>query len=332
MNHTMIRLCAALLLLTLGLFWHKPAEAAVSCSGGGVSVSGINFGAVDPLSGNVDITGTLSGYTCTNTGNDSNNGNSSQTFEICFYLTGQDKPDPRLMTDGQGNTLQFQLYTDATRLIPWDSQTPLTSTFNVQPNGVPLTGPPITIYGRVPSGQTSAQPTSYSDVFGAGQVSFTYTDHNGNAAPASCQGTGTLVNTSASFTAQASVTALCSINAATLDFGTPAGVLTTAVPSTSSISVQCANGINYNVGLDGGLNSGNNISARKMVLGGNSVAYQLYRDSSRTLVWGNTVGTDTVAGTGNGGIQNLTVYGQVPAQPTPPAGTYNDTVVVSVTY
>jgi spore coat protein U-like protein len=131
---------------------------------------------------------------------------------------------------------------------------------------------------------------------------------------------------------QASVTALCSINATTLDFGTPVGVLTSSVPGTSTISVQCANGISYNVGLDGGLNSGNNINARKMVMGTNSVAYQLYRDSSRTQVWGNTVNTDTVQGTGNGSIQSLTVYGNVPVQTTPPAGTYQDTVVVSVTY
>jgi len=69
-----------------------------------------------------------------------------------------------------------------------------------------------------------------------------------------------------------------------------------------------------------------------MVLGANSVAYQLYRDSGRTQVWGNTVGTDTVAGTGTGSAQPLTVYAIVPAQTTPPAGTYTDTVVVSVTH
>jgi len=86
MNHTLLRCCAALLLIGLGLFWHKPAEAAVSCSGSGMSVSDINFGSVNPLSGAVDVTGTLSGYTCTNTGNASSNGNSPQTFELCFDL------------------------------------------------------------------------------------------------------------------------------------------------------------------------------------------------------------------------------------------------------
>jgi len=334
MNHTLLRCCAALLLIGLGLFWHKPAEAAVSCSGSGMSVSDINFGSVNPLSGAVDVTGTLSGYTCTNTGNASSNGNSPQTFELCFDLLGQNS-SPRSMNDSNGDVLQFELYTDSAHSIVWGNQsygTPLTTApFTLPSDSLPHTGPPLTIYGRVFGGQTSAQPGNYSDFFSAGQITFTFTNTNGSATPSSCQNAGTLVTTSASFTAKASVTALCSVNAVTLDFGTP-GLLTSAVPSTSSIGVQCASGVAYNVGLDGGLHSGNSINARKMVLGANSVAYQLYRDSGRTAVWGNTVNTNTVSGTGTGSIQNLTVYGQVPAQTTPPAGTYTDTVVVSVTY
>ena len=58
----------------------------------------------------------------------------------------------------------------------------------------------------------------------------------------------------------------------------------------------------------------------------------LYSNSGRTVVWGNTVGTNTIAGTGNGSVHNLTVYGSVPAQTTPAAGTYTDTITVTVTY
>jgi spore coat protein U-like protein len=66
--------------------------------------------------------------------------------------------------------------------------------------------------------------------------------------------------------------------------------------------------------------------------GSNFINYALYRDSARTANWGNTVGTDTVSGTGTGANQSLTVYGRVPAQTTPVAGTYTDTIVVTVTY
>ena len=41
--------------------------------------------------------------------------------------------------------------------------------------------------------------------------------------------------------------------------------------------------------------------------------YSLSSDPAHTINWGNTVGTDTVSGTGTGGLQIITVYGFVPA-------------------
>ena len=84
--------------------------------------------------------------------------------------------------------------------------------------------------------------------------------------------------------------------------------------------------------LDAGLNGGGNINARRMVLGTGAVGYQLYSNATRTTVWGNTAGSNTVAGSGTGATQNYTVYGLVPAQTTPAAGTYQDTITVTVTY
>jgi spore coat protein U domain-containing protein, fimbrial subunit CupE1/2/3/6 len=114
-----------------------------------------------------------------------------------------------------------------------------------------------------------------------------------------------------------------------LDFGTQ-GPLVANIDQTATITVTCTTNAPYNVGLDAG--GGASINARRMINGTNTVGYQLYRDTGRTTVWGNTVGTDTVAGTGNGTAQSLTVYGRVPPQTTPPAATYNDTVNVTVTY
>jgi spore coat protein U-like protein len=88
----------------------------------------------------------------------------------------------------------------------------------------------------------------------------------------------------------------------------------------------------YNIGLDAGTGSGATVAVRKMSNGGNTVNYSLYSDSGRSTVWGNTVGTDTVAATGNGTSQSYTVYGRVPAQTTPAAATYTDTITVTVTY
>lgn len=125
----------------------------------------------------------------------------------------------------------------------------------------------------------------------------------------------------------------CNVSAVaptTLAFGTQ-GPLTANVDQTSTITVTCTNLLPYSVGLGFGQNGTSN-TTRKMALAGNFVAYQLYSDAARTTVWGNTPGTDTVAGTGNGNAQTLTVNGRVPAQTTPAAGSYADLVAVTVNY
>ena len=63
-----------------------------------------------------------------------------------------------------------------------------------------------------------------------------------------------------------------------------------------------------------------------------TVTYQLYRDNGRTLNWGDIASGDTLAGTGSGSAQTITVYGRVASQTTPPADTYNDTVLVTFDY
>lgn len=120
-----------------------------------------------------------------------------------------------------------------------------------------------------------------------------------------------------------------SVAPTTLNFGNQ-GPLLAAVNQTSTITVTCTKNASYNIGLDGG--GSGNINARVMVNGGNNVGYQLYSDTNHTVVWGNTIGTNTVSSSGTGSSQAFTVYGQVPAQATPPAGVYNDTVNVTVTY
>ena len=134
------------------------------------------------------------------------------------------------------------------------------------------------------------------------------------------------------FTVQMTVTSSCVINSAsTLNFGSQ-GVLVANVDNTSTLQVQCTNTTPYNIGLDAGQGTGATVAVRKMTNGASTINYSLYSDSGRTTVWGNTVGTNTIAGTGSGGSQSYTVYGRVPPQTTPGAATYTDTITVTVTY
>ena len=135
-----------------------------------------------------------------------------------------------------------------------------------------------------------------------------------------------------SFSVTMTISASCTVvSAATLNFGSQ-GVLTTAVNQTTTLQVQCTDTTPYNIGLDAGTGSGATVTTRKMTSGANTVNYSLYSDTNHTVVWGNTVGTNTVSATAIGASQSYTVYGQVPAQTTPGPGTYNDTITVTVTY
>ena len=129
------------------------------------------------------------------------------------------------------------------------------------------------------------------------------------------------------------ITAGCTVTAGSVSFGTQSS-LQSNVDQTGSLSVTCSNTTPYNVGFDSGANSAS-VTTRKMKGGASNtefVSYSLYTTSGRTTNWGNTVGTDTVTGTGNGSAQTLTVYGRVPAQTLGSPGAYADTVTVTVTY
>jgi spore coat protein U-like protein len=136
----------------------------------------------------------------------------------------------------------------------------------------------------------------------------------------------------ASFKVMADVTATCTIAAADLNFAAyvPAG---SAVPGTSSITLNCTNGTTYDVGLNAGVFSGATTSTRKMTGPGSfALSYGLFTDASHATNWGNVVGTSTEGGTGSGANQTLTVYGLIPGTQNVGAGHYEDTITATVTF
>jgi len=138
---------------------------------------------------------------------------------------------------------------------------------------------------------------------------------------------------SGSLAVSGTISATCAVNASSLAFGTINPVLNTNLDVTGTVSVSCTNSTTYNVGLDAGGGSGATITNRKMTSGGNTLTYQIFRDSGRTQNWGNTVGTDTVSGTGNGSAQSITAYGRIPSgQISAVVGSYTDTVTITITY
>lgn len=135
------------------------------------------------------------------------------------------------------------------------------------------------------------------------------------------------------FPITATVLNVCTVSALPLAFGNYDPTSATATDGTSTISVLCTLSQAYTVRLSQGVN-GTAVSARKLIRtsGTDLLGYALYRDSSRTLNWGITDATDTLAATGTGLAQTHTVYGRVPAGAAVAAGAYTDTVTVTVNY
>lgn len=103
---------------------------------------------------------------------------------------------------------------------------------------------------------------------------------------------------------------------------------------TTTVSVSCTTGTDAAVGIDGG--GAGDTAARVMALSTDpteTLAYQLYSDSGRSTVWGNTTGTDTVSFSGAGVLstEDLDVYGRIPQGQDVEVGDYSDTVTVSLT-
>lgn len=136
-----------------------------------------------------------------------------------------------------------------------------------------------------------------------------------------------------SFQVNLTIQGECKVQSASnVDFGLH-GVIDSNIDTTNAIGVQCTNSTPYTVALSAGAGSGATVGSRKMTSAANdTVTYTLYRDASRSQIWGVTQNVDTEAATGNGAVQTYTAYGRVGAQSTPAMGAYSDLVSVTITY
>lgn len=300
----------------------KPANAAINCS---ISMTNLAFGVADVLPGAaIDITATAT-ITCSGA-------NNNATYRFCTDIrSGADASGTQRNMASGANLLRFDLYKDAARTQAWGnytnnflgggSQNDFTS------NGSGNISGTITLYGRIPGSQQTARPASYSESMpGAASNDLQY----GSLASAGNCPTGSRTR-QYSFTVTATVPTTCNVSAQTLSFGS-VGLLNNAVDASSTLTTTCTSTTPYNIGLNAGTGTGATVANRKMTNGAATINYSLYTTAARTTVWGNTVGTDTIAGTGSGLGQNYTVFGRVFVQTTPTPQTYNDTIIATVTY
>jgi spore coat protein U-like protein len=307
------------------LFLNVPASAQ-SCT---FSMPNINFGNID-LTAGINYTSSVNlTSTCT--------GTPGQTIRICPNInagTGgvNGSGSVRYMLNG-ASQLQYNLYRNTTYSSVWGSYIwglpPQPSTVSLVLNSSGTGTIARAIRTRVPLGQGALPTGRYTSSFSGANTRLNYAYSSvGNCA------TITSLNlnpTQIPFTVSANAGTGCAVTATDLNFGTQT-LLNANIDQTNQVSVRCATGVAYAVGFDGGLLLATNPTQRKLDNGFDQITYGLYRDAARSQPWGDIVGTNTVAGTGNGAFQNFTAYGRIPPQPTPPADIYDDTIVITVTY
>lgn len=274
------------------------------------NVQPMHFGQIDTLSGGDVLGAAAVNVSCAG-------GMPMMKVLVCPMLnagTGGADSAWRRMASGT-NELNYQLYTDAARTQVWGSTT--------WPYGGQVPGYVVTlgstgtgagtfpIYGKVAGGQSTTVPGSYLSSFSSADVEFRYRVTSGTDCSTA---TGNIARPSFNVTAQ--VEENCISQADDLAFGSGKSAV-------GEVRVRCTPGTPYSVGLNGGL------SGRVF---GNGATYGLFKDSAHSESWGNTLGTDTVAGYGTGDWQPISVYGSIAEQTITESGDYDDPIVVTTTY
>lgn len=308
---------ACWLSLVLAGLWLWPSSArAQACS---YSINGpLNFGTITGVpTPQIDVTATVN-VQC--------GALYIGTVRTCLGIPGANESGgARLMTLSTGESVRFQLYRDAARTqvlgAYGETSAPLTIDVPVLIYGSAT----ATLYGRVFANQDDKPVGNYSKT-----LSPIYArEQAGTGTP--CESVGGTPYSVSPVTATLRIDPMCTVAADPLNFGSFSSLSADRDASTN-LRLDCTLKAPYQISLNGG--GTGNVANRRMSQAGNpaTVSYQLYSDTARSRVWGNT-SANWVAGTGTGTSQVYTVYGRVPAQSMPSTtGTFEDTVTVTVSY
>lgn len=262
-------------------------------------------------------------------------------FRVCAFLTEPSVApgiNPRYMISHGPIRLKFDLYYDAAR-----TQLVGSSVNSVYPApGMPVTVPGVNqrsplqvfrVWGRIPPNQDLEANPYYSSHLNSGL----YWSWSTKGDPGSCksggEGQGQLAQTVV--TSRATVPDTCRITIVnSLDFGKVDRISGT-LAQRGNIRIRCPYGTRWNIGLDNGQNA-DGTTRRMKNAAGQYIAYELYREASMRLRWGNIIGTNTVSGTNQIlSAADAIIYGVVKAPGAgsmPAPGEYTDIVKITMTF
>lgn len=138
------------------------------------------------------------------------------------------------------------------------------------------------------------------------------------------------------------VTCSCSVSTSNVQFGLHNPLSTSNNDVAGNVRVSCGGVVGllipYRIDITKG--GGPSYANRRMSSGANTLAYNLYQDNNRQIVWGDGTGTSqsvnsgiTLDVLGSSLPNDHPVYGRIPgSQTTVVPGAYSDSISVTLTY
>ena len=319
---------------TLKRFWMRLGAGLVLCSLFSVSHSAtaqtctvappaLTFGTLNPYAATVTTTSGNGNISC----------NNPTTAAVAIYLclslgtgSGGTAPTNRTLASG-ASKIPITLKTGGSPgQVGNGTSYPMAGPITVNVPASQTVNTAFSLISTVPPPSPAPAPGSYTSTFADADTKIIYAVRTStttcptlnSSAPKTAQG---------NFTISATVPTQCSVTSTSMAFPI-SSLLTQPKDATATVSVTCNAAVPVTVGLDNGA-TGTGPTSRLMKSGTNAITYGIYRDAAASLPWGNIAGTNTAVRSGTG---TLTAYGRVPAQTSPPPGSYADVVNVVITY
>lgn len=287
-----------------------------------ISSPTLAFGAYDPTSASARTASISFTVSCIKRAGDAN-----QTYRVLASV-GSGTFTTRTMSNGT-DALNWNLYSDAAMTVIWgDGTAPSVLISGSMPFAAAANNTTVTqthtVYGSIPAGQDLSVgnylPTTITTTF-----------RTQGGGPPTVLATGTLGVTT-------NIAAICAVSAnSTMAFGTYDPLSATPLDATATITFKCAKGGTFDIGIGG------TVGSRTMSSGVDTLGFELYRDSGRTLAWGNTQDSNTLDTDASGfttgagsttaaASRSATVYGRIAAGQDKTPGSYTATLTITIYY
>ena len=135
----------------------------------------------------------------------------------------------------------------------------------------------------------------------------------------------------ATMTVTATVAATCTVVGGTLVFPIYDVMSSSPTDGTLQLAASCTRGSEASIGLELG-NHATGSTRRMSDPGSSHLVYELYKDSSHSVVWGTTGASVVDYVAASSAVSYFMVYGRISALQDVPQATYTDSVVVVITF